>query len=407
MYEDWLAEADALQDTSHLNHPHMIQVKSIITRGKRHYFMFQWADGGSLRDFYLNNKQPTLDSQFIREVLQQLHGLASALNALHNYKGSYRHGDLKPENILRFKDETRVGILKIADMGLAKHHIAATGQRGRPTISRFGTPSYEPPEVTTMPDVPRSRLYDIWSMGCICLELIIWLLYGSDTLLHFNNSLKIPIWNAKPYWWIVPDTEEAQVHPNVIACIEHILDKDPEAAGPSAIRDLLEVVQTKLLVILLPLGSRTFTHLGSTLNSPGAQGSRPRGAIREPGPSLVRGDAVKFCIALEKILEHEEESYWCRSPNRKNVADLPIQPIIHTGSPVNKDQPEIDPPPTEPMGDSQIPEGPAIRVSFADEDHDVSEPTPPQDSLISSPKPNVSRPLSYNQKKSQCSPPTH
>jgi serine/threonine protein kinase len=80
---------------------------------------------------------------------------------------------MKPENILRFRDRTRVGILKIADMGLAKHHAVATYLRPR-TSTRYGTVRYEPPEVMThkLAEEGRSRLYDIWSMGCITLELI-------------------------------------------------------------------------------------------------------------------------------------------------------------------------------------------------------------------------------------------
>ncbi|KAK7734705.1 hypothetical protein SLS53_007810 [Cytospora paraplurivora] len=252
MYKEWEAEAKALEDTSGLGHPHVVQVRAIISKARRHYFMFQWADGGSLRDFYEKKPAPKLDAGLVRDVVRQILGLADALHALHNYKGegSYRHGDLKPENILIFEDATAAGTWKIADMGLAKRHVAATEVRG-PTSTRYGTPSYEPPEVVTMPSVARSRLYDIWSMGCITLELVIWLLYGDNALVAFNNSMRASSKHANPYWVFNHGDQGAKIHPKVAACIDYIKE-DPECRGSTAIGDLLELVETKLLVVSLP-----------------------------------------------------------------------------------------------------------------------------------------------------------
>ena len=49
---------------------------------------------------------------------------------------------------------------------------------------------YEAPEAIGELNGPRSRLYDVWSMGCITLEFIIWLLYGNDELNNFYGQLK-------------------------------------------------------------------------------------------------------------------------------------------------------------------------------------------------------------------------
>ncbi|KAK7709694.1 hypothetical protein SLS57_008599 [Botryosphaeria dothidea] len=107
--------------------------------------------------------------------------------------GNWRHGDLKPDNILRFVDSTTaersLGTLKIADLGLAKLHDVDTNLRAEPTSQRCGTLKYEPPEALYPHRSPRSRRYDIWSMGCIILESIIWLLYGYDGLEVFNGEM--------------------------------------------------------------------------------------------------------------------------------------------------------------------------------------------------------------------------
>jgi serine/threonine protein kinase len=116
--------------------------------------MFRWADGGNLRDFWQSNKKPQLRTSLVRDVVKQIWGLAEALDELHSYGGgggSYRHGDIKLENILRFqtrsvvRPEIDVGILKIADLGLAKHHNVGTEFRPQ-TSMRYTTYRYEPPE---------------------------------------------------------------------------------------------------------------------------------------------------------------------------------------------------------------------------------------------------------------------
>lgn len=253
-------------------------MKAIITwEGKGNYFMFQWADGGSLRDFYERSPRPTLNATFVKQVLWQLLGLSSALNKLHNYKkhdkddGSYRHGDLKPENILRFNNGTEVGLLKISDLGLAKHHIYETGLRG-PTVTRHGTPLYEPPEVILEPEIARSRQYDIWSMGCVLLELLVWLMYGYKELVRFNHSMNSALGNSSVYW-VMEETDgrsrSARVHPSVMICMD-IMGKDLERAGQTAISDLLWLIRNRLLVVRLPrkTNSSSFGQSNGSLPAP-------------------------------------------------------------------------------------------------------------------------------------------
>lgn len=261
-----------------LRHKHIIEMKAMITwEGKGNYFMFQWADGGSLRDLYERSPRPTLNATFVKQVLCQLVGLSSALNELHNYKkhdkdnGSYRHGDLKPENILRFNNGTEVGLLKISDLGLAKHHICETGIRG-PTVTRNGTPLYEPPEVILEPEIARSRQYDIWSMGCVLLELLVWMIYGYDELVRFNHSMNSALGNSSVYW-VMEETDSrsrsARVHPSVMTCMD-IMSKDLERAGQTAISDLLWLIRNRLLVVRLPrmTNSSSFGQGDSSLSAP-------------------------------------------------------------------------------------------------------------------------------------------
>ncbi|KAI1114936.1 HET-domain-containing protein [Nemania sp. NC0429] len=177
----------------------------------------------------------------------------------------WRHGDLKPENILVFQDSTWLGTLKIADLGLAKQHQFATESRHQVTSTRHTTLHYKAPEAVTNVKEPRSRRYDVWSMGCIILESIIWLLYGSQGLDQFYlESKHLRDYTGQTLYFttrtyskdggseLVTSVSEIAKH-----WITEILEKDPECSTQySAIRHLLELVRDRLLVVEIPSKSR-------------------------------------------------------------------------------------------------------------------------------------------------------
>lgn len=176
----------------------------------------------------------------------------------------WRHGDLKPENILVFKDTTWLGTLKIADLGLAKQHQFATESRHQVTSTKHATLHYKAPEAVTNMQEPRSRRYDVWSMGCIILESIIWLLYGSHGLDQFYLEHKRFQDHARQTLYFTtssrPTTGGSELVANVSDIAMHwiteILEKDPECSRYTAIRQLLELVRDRLLVVAIPSKSR-------------------------------------------------------------------------------------------------------------------------------------------------------
>ncbi|KAK1496615.1 protein kinase [Colletotrichum tamarilloi] len=294
-------ERDVLSEITDLRHNHIIQRIAAITRAEQRYLMFEWADGGNLREFWRKERNHLLTPDLVKQIITQIYGLADALDALHNYEGggNYRHGDLKPENILRFRDKTFVGILKIADMGLAKRHIYATASRMNATTTRYGTVRYEPPEVATNRlDKARSRRYDIWSMGCIILEFIIWLLYGYEALEEFDHSLNTSGFDCS--FFKVKDVDGArvaQVHPIVEQWMNSIA-VDWQCGTSTAIGDLLKLVRNRLLVVPLLIQAPTVNldDPQPTIFVTGASQSTP-----EVG--LYRADANVMKSELEKILQ--------------------------------------------------------------------------------------------------------
>ncbi|KAK8112924.1 serine/threonine protein kinase [Apiospora sp. TS-2023a] len=316
--EAWEREARALASINKIKHPHIIPCMAAITRNYSRYFMFPWATGDSLKDFWIGTREQSPSADLIKQSLTQLLGLADALSKLHNYvsediddiavkehgNDSIRHGDLKPENLLRFLGpEEPLGTLTIGDMGLAKKHVILTEARNHMTTTRYGTIQYQPPEVETHTNGGMSRLYDIWSMGCIIFEFVIWLLHGNDMLERFYSELRGNTRHVCPYYELPPHGSNAgaTVHGVVKRWINHIRQHEPECATESVIGDLLKLVQEKLLVIDLPPPRGNTLRIGST-ELPDVRVIDPPSS-GNPGPRTYRATSEGLCRGLEAISE--------------------------------------------------------------------------------------------------------
>lgn len=236
------AEAKALEMIRDLNHPHLIKAIAYYQKGNDHFFVFPWADGGNLRDLW-NRGCEELTYDYCVWIFVQLCGLANAIKTLHHSgaleKGACRHGDLKAENILCF-DKTLV----ISDVGLAKVHNEVTELRHGPTVALGGTMTYQPPEAEIFTQQPRTRRYDVWSMGCIYLEFAIWLLYGNKELIRFRGDID-------RFYVIAPSqgnpSRVAQIHPVAQKWIDWI-KADVRCPRDTALWHLVDLVETRLLV---------------------------------------------------------------------------------------------------------------------------------------------------------------
>ncbi|ETS82446.1 hypothetical protein PFICI_04322 [Pestalotiopsis fici W106-1] len=89
------------------------------------------------------------------------------------------HFDIKPENIVIKEDKNGVMKLFLIDFGQAAAH-------------RAGTNLYQPPEVTR----PRSNTnpftfaYDVWSMACVLLEVLVFIEFGLSELRLFRSRVR-------------------------------------------------------------------------------------------------------------------------------------------------------------------------------------------------------------------------
>ncbi|PNP58334.1 hypothetical protein THARTR1_01849 [Trichoderma harzianum] len=238
-------EKHTLETMKELNNKHLIKAIATYTKGNDKYFLFPWANGGNLQDM-LQSNQGTLDKDLVAWVLDQIVGLSEAIWALHDKK--IRHGDIKPSNILCSGPGTGItneSTLIIADVGLAKQHVEYTRYRNSTTTTRHGSITYEPPEVSPKRQLKTlSRNYDIWSLGCVFLELIIWAVYGVHGTKSFHGHLSQNS-NAR-FWEEVGSGGTEQIHSAVGTWIKKLRG---DLNGSSAFSDVIELIEKKLLII--------------------------------------------------------------------------------------------------------------------------------------------------------------
>lgn len=205
-------------------HKHLISLLATYEQYGEFYLLFPWAEA-HLQDYWKQNPKPDLSYEGVHWLAEQCSGIADGLIHIHRYETSLikqrstmktagsqptaiqpkdrkesfrvqrlfgRHGDIKPENILWFCDPSKEndrGVLKISDFGLtefASKHSQCYKQNSQIAHS----PSYRPPECDLEGAVVGPS-YDIWTLGCLYLELITWQLGGWSLLQAFRERRRL------------------------------------------------------------------------------------------------------------------------------------------------------------------------------------------------------------------------
>ncbi|ETS88088.1 hypothetical protein PFICI_01916 [Pestalotiopsis fici W106-1] len=179
-------------------HNHLVTLLAAFEQEntEKNFFVFPWAEC-DLSAFWEKQKPKPGDAKWIAE---QLKGLVSALNEIHNPAQNSqnlgtqvfgRHGDLKPDNILwytPYKGDPK-GILVVSDMGFTA--VNSELSRSKQTNGKPRTPTYRPPELDIQ-GAKVTREYDVWSLGCIFLEMMTWILGGQRFNSEFKKSRMTP-----------------------------------------------------------------------------------------------------------------------------------------------------------------------------------------------------------------------
>ncbi|KAJ4223422.1 hypothetical protein NW759_006056 [Fusarium solani] len=258
-----------------------------------------------------------IDQQtIVKSAFRQMAGLTSAIDRVHSDpKLPYLpHGDLKPEHIYVFSNANG------NDFGTLKIGAGELWSAIRSTIDQVayvteGCWWYEAPELNNSGlffKQPPPRACDIWSMGCIMLEFLIWLMYGVDGLHRFIQAKQSATFPQGKYFY--QETREGQdgmpvvtVEPVVLKWMDHMAGDPACEVGKTALGNLLELIRTRLLVVKPPHEPRLAPNTASSQVS-----VRP--------PSSVAGQSYQTwerCTSgeleerMQEILdENETERYW-------------------------------------------------------------------------------------------------
>ena len=173
------------------NDPHIVRMLKAYKHGDTFNIIFPLAKTNLdriLRDRELGFDESTQGPIEACSAWGQVLGVAEALEKIGGPTGStfifgprtqqqFRgvHFDLKPANILIDDDDNWI----VSDFGQAVFRDAMDSSSRVPPIG--GTDAYAPPEIDGR-DEEFTRRYDIWSLGCIILEVTAFVVWGHDGL---------------------------------------------------------------------------------------------------------------------------------------------------------------------------------------------------------------------------------
>ncbi|KAL9063517.1 MAG: hypothetical protein Q9157_008207 [Trypethelium eluteriae] len=261
-------------------HDHLIQLFACYKYQGKMYLILPYAES-DLRTYWLKRATPAFDRRTAFWSLTQLYGIADGLLKVHNFTPTWplepdgglrmpdedatlsiqpdeknygRHGDLKPENILYFpnelNNESRDDILKITDYGLSRFHGRESRSRSNQNNVAY-SPTYEPPEIRL--GIPVSRKYDIWSLGCVYLEFVTWLLKGNEGIKVFSRERlgahpTIPKLSEDIFFTMIRSGDEADAEVRA-AVVEWVKDLHEHECCSDLIHDLLKLIMKGMLRI--------------------------------------------------------------------------------------------------------------------------------------------------------------
>ncbi|KAK7423422.1 hypothetical protein QQZ08_009100 [Neonectria magnoliae] len=245
-------ELNQLMRFSGLVHSHLVTLLCTFTFRDQYHFIFPLANC-DLEEFW-NETELSWDVSTARWASKQLLGIMGALDTIHNpnhlthdpEKRFGRHGDIKSDNILCFtsNNASKDKILVISDFGLSSFNRYIS-RSNIPNKAVPPVPGYRPPECDLLGGTV-SRAFDIWTMGCLYLEFVTWLLGGKKYRKDFERQRTTQYITGanNDIFFALKKTENqrghvAQVKPEVTNWI-NALRQDPKCS--KFILDVLDIV---------------------------------------------------------------------------------------------------------------------------------------------------------------------
>ena len=176
-----VGELEVLSKLSVLKHPNIVELLGAYTYQGKSNLIFPLARGGDLADLLDSDRPPAFQAD--ENILLGLWGLCSALDAVHHLSSENEmltrigyHCDLKPRNILIYD-------AKFVLTGFGLYEVkSVSDQYKAPECENF----YLAEE--THEEQVSSRPGDIWSLGCVIMEVLVWMKSGAAGVEHFRSD---------------------------------------------------------------------------------------------------------------------------------------------------------------------------------------------------------------------------
>lgn len=226
-----MREQEFVTITRRLNNKHLVKCYAAFMHKDTYHMIFEKGDKDletlldSVANANLNQQQQ--DRQRHR-LYNQLEGLARTVCLIHSgtpdYTG-YFH-DLKLQNILVFGGNKYR--LKLADWSCAKMNPI---EQSSHLTETFGSHMWSPPEIFPAPGSPRgtSRPHDIWSLGCVFLELLLYIDNDWQAVQQFRNN-RFADSNGSDHAFYLGQAPNITLRPSVVTTIAQL--RNPTRARP-------------------------------------------------------------------------------------------------------------------------------------------------------------------------------
>ncbi|XDG10299.1 hypothetical protein ABKA04_009914 [Annulohypoxylon sp. FPYF3050] len=192
---DFKKEVEMLKKFDGGVHPHIVTVLTTFKHGDCYYLLFPWAEC-DLGRYFEYNPTPNHALETVQWLSDQCLRIMEAVHLIHFPPGVNnlqpgdrlfgRHGDIKAENILVFMTPKGKANLVLSDFGLGSvHHDISKSNVPKEKVAV--TPDFRPPECD-MEGGRISRAYDVWTLGCLFLDLLTWYLGGEQLRQDFDEQ---------------------------------------------------------------------------------------------------------------------------------------------------------------------------------------------------------------------------
>ncbi|KAK3502514.1 kinase-like domain-containing protein [Neurospora crassa] len=220
VFKQFKSEVDVLRRFSNEKNKHLISLLATYEHSGNYYLIFPLAKA-NLRTYWQEiHPNPRMNRSTVLWVAKQCQGIAYGVSAIHQYRSGnwsnleardYKnaqfghHGDIKPENILWFQDGHgsspdpsgfQAGTFTLTDFGLAAINTDRTISRN--LVEFPCSRDYSAPEADLMNCGPPGRQYDMWTLGCVYLEIVTWMIGGWSLLEEFTRSRSAI--DHQPFW---------------------------------------------------------------------------------------------------------------------------------------------------------------------------------------------------------------